>query len=159
MPAKRKKGDVPLELIQPNLEEQGSSSLLAAPPGETQQLQLQPEEGVCSESSTATEFDEIQLVLQNERVHETARDRVRMALHEQRMAELLRADSGVCALHKFSLACPSHLVCLVMCCWLCVALSIMCIVLVTEDSKLVVLRERVLHLERYVHRNASSLSG
>lgn len=88
------------------------------------------------------------MVVHEERVYESARDRVYKVLHEQRMQDLLRADSGISSFHKFSLACPSHVVCLVMCCWMCVALSIQVIILASESSKYSALVSKITVMER-----------
>lgn len=110
--------------------------------------------GECSPSST-DEFHEIQpsFFTEYERRHETLRERVRRALHEQRMHELLQARSGVSTFHKFSLVCPAHLVCLVMCFWLCITSSFMVLAVELQQIEVVQLRMRILRLEYNMGHN------
>lgn len=149
MPAKRKKEmqpRLPSESAQHPVLPEGDLPQPAAGTPTLQEQQPGEQSPACSASST--EFHEIEFVVREERLHESARDRVSKVLHEQRMQELLRADSGVSSFHKFSLACPSHVVCLVMCCWMCVALSIQVIILVSESSKYSALVSKITVMER-----------
>lgn len=114
----------------------------------------------CSTSSGEEineEEDEIEQQVSREKATMELRERIRITLHEQRMEELLQADSGVATFHKFSLACPSHLVCLVMCVWFCVAVTVMCILVVQQDAKFAELAWRLDFLEDHLPRRLKKI--